>query len=153
MPDALGFPVKRRSMAVLGAFLILIAAAGLVLLVLSSDVISESPALLATPFLGLYGASLILASRNVREIRVTDQHIQFLPVGNILALDEIVTIKSSPAGSVPKRIELVLRSDRRNYVPGALWQWGQACALNVVGCDSNALLATLEERLPTAQAA
>ncbi|MFU1478792.1 hypothetical protein ACM25N_14240 [Roseovarius sp. C7] len=151
--EGLRFPVKRRVMVVLGAFLIVIAAASLLLMTLSSDVITDRPLILAAPVLGLYGASLILAFRNVREIRVTDQQIQFLPVGEILALDEIVTIPLQAPDSAPAKIRLVLRSDRRRYVPGALRQWGHACALNTVGCDSNALLAALKARLPASQAA
>ena len=72
--------------------------------------------LLASPALLFVGVFSIVMARNVREIRVDGDRIQFLPVGASLPLDEIIAIKKPAQSGAPTHIELSTKAARSRYV-------------------------------------
>lgn len=142
------FTVRRRVMAVYGWSLAISGIAAPLIPVLVGGALTKM-LVLGIVLLGL-GIFWVLSSRNVREIHIDDDRIQFLPVGASLKLSEVLEIKPSAKGGSPAYIELVTTSAQGRLVPGAILQWAGGCKLNIVGGNGDAILSALRRRLRTA---
>lgn len=142
------FPVRRRGMLWLGWFFIALGVASYA--VNWARQFADVGVLLASPALLFVGVFSIVMARNVREIRVDGDRIQFLPVGASLPLDEIIAIKKPAQSGALTHIELSTKAARSRYVPGALLQWNRGCRLTITGSNGAAVLAALSQRLPVA---
>jgi hypothetical protein len=142
------FPVRRRAMAGLGWFFVVIGAGTGIVLITAQHI--DATIIMATLAAPILGAFFILSARNVREIRIDDHHIRFLPVGASLSLNEVAGIKPPARGDAPAYIALDTKIKRSRYVPGAILQWDGGCKLNIVGSNGDAVLSALRQRIPSA---
>jgi len=111
----------------------------------------------------LFWSSLILivvavfcikSVRNVREIRIDAEGMWFLPVGAQLLFAEIEWMEvpswmdrhDTPPRSLGV-LRLKMKHDGGRLVPGAFWHWKGLGDVYLYGCDSDAILTLLKERI------
>ena len=138
------FPVKRRAMAGLGWFFALLPVAG-ALVPAQTMGFTEIACFLLSPAIALF---LLISARNVREIRIDDHQISFLPVGASLRFNAVSAIRQPASGIPPSHIDLSMKAAPNRYIPGTLLQWNGLCRLNITGSNADAVLSALRQRLP-----
>jgi len=96
----------------------------------------------------------IKSVRNVREIRIDTEGILFLPAGARLLFSEIEGMEIPSwmdRHDTPPRIlgalRLKINHDGGRIVPGAFWHWKGLGDVYLYGCDSDAILVLLKERI------
>lgn len=110
-------------------------------------------------FVSLLGLSIGLFSLkavwNVREIRIDAERLLFLPVGAELRFADIAGMEvpgwmdrhDTPPLSLGG-LRLRMAAKERRIVPGAFFCWDEVGSLYLHGCDSDAILAILDSRVP-----
>jgi hypothetical protein len=154
MSDERVFPVRRRLLLWFGWFwLILIP-------VYVAVSLAEGPPyerkILIVAILGLaIGLYSLKCAWNVREIRIDAQRLLFLPVGAELRFADIdgmevpswMDRRDTPPRSLGG-LRLKMATKERRIVTGAFWCWDKVGSLYLYGCDSDAILEILKDRIP-----
>ena len=148
------FPVRRRLLSLLGWFMVSLGAFTLLVVGLWTQALSRGD-FLASLVAVLFGVFCIRSVRNVREIKVDDQRIRFLPVAADLHFSEIERIEvpgwadrhDTPPNTIGS-IALDTNTTRTRLVPGAIAQWNNGCRIYTYGCDADRLLSLLRQYIP-----
>ncbi len=148
------FPVRQRLVSLLGWSAISLGAFTPLVVGLTTQNLSPGD-LLTSLMAVLVGLFCIRAVWNVREIRVDNQRIRFLPIGTELSFSEIEKIEvpgwadrhDNPPNSIG-RIAMDTNTNTSRLVPGAIAQWKNGCQIYTYGCDSDRLLSLLRQRIP-----
>ncbi|MCV6592042.1 MAG: hypothetical protein OIF48_03750 [Silicimonas sp.] len=153
MTDQLTFPVRRRGFKFLGRAFIIMGAFTLLTSLFESD--PEGKMLIAGIVGVVFGPLFLRALRNVDRIVVTEEAIRFLPVDVELKFSDIESLNlpswatrhDNPPRSLTE-FNVTTKPLPPRIVLGAMIQGTDRCRLYVVGCDSDALLDALRERVP-----
>lgn len=147
------FPVRRRGISIFGWSLITLAVLMCLVSVFSAPPFTPK---LVVSVIGLlaFGVYFLIRARNVREIRIDDRTIRFLPVGTEVLLSEIEGMRvpswmdrhDNPPNAL-KALPLVTITKRTRLVPGAVLEVDGTCRLDLFGSQSDVVLASLEERI------
>lgn len=147
------FSVRRRLVMALGLGCMTLGVLGSVVFLLSGPPYERKVFWSAFIMIGL-AIYCIKSVRNVHEIWIDSEGMRFLPVGAQLLFSQIESIEIPgwmDRHDTPPRplgaLRLKINHDGGRIVPGAFWHWKGLGAVYLYGCDSDAILVLLKERI------
>ena len=147
------FPVRRQLLHGIALCIIAVGILGGIASLFDGETWTAGAALMCVGF----GAYWRLAVRNVREIRVDQQAILFLPVGFELSFKDIESLevpgwadRHDNPPNLHTQLVLKTRSTSWRLVPGAAAQVDRTCRLDIRGCETDRLFELVRSRVPEA---